>query len=588
MRWWLFFLLLPGILPALDVKESRWGYTGTVVRDSFNPLTLVLVNDKGTPYDGVVEVQKTGYFEGDEILRQELYLAPGGTRVVQFHVWMPEGREVAVMWKGGRFVVPEPKVAQLSVVHVAPESGLSLAATKFRMFPAEWFPTASAALDGLGAVIMDSVPRWEESRRRALLEWLQAGGVVHLATGLDGKRPVFEAELAVLNEQSADFRVGEGRVSFHDTSLSEVDKPDEFLKSAPPRALVLPKDNEQDMSYQKPFHEVERSIFQNLAEITRPNINWGLINFLGLLYILILGPGLLLLGRKTSYPFLPLLLFFVSVGLFSWFFSLVGKRGFGEQTQLHSLAVARQVGPGSWDVTQYANLFVTDGGPYEVRYASETGAFSTGSRREADTLAVFTPGPGGKMQVEMPLFSRRPFLHRGRFKGPVISTTVHEWTKDSGSFIPRISIAGLADEDLIRVSVRRDRKRYDLEKNADGEWVLPASSGPVESEVSQEEFDPYYNSYPYYRQSRTESRGERMEKVYDKEVNRLFELATPESVARPWPVMEPKEGAPPRLVIMTRLPADFRPQGDFANQTQGRAALVIPLEIPAAAAPGGL
>src|SRR5581483_5623718 len=68
---------------------------------------------------------------------------------------------------------------------------------KFHL-PDNLFPPFATATDALQLVILDHVPRWEESRRQAFLDWLYLGGTVVVLHDSSGKFPDFAGPMSIL------------------------------------------------------------------------------------------------------------------------------------------------------------------------------------------------------------------------------------------------------------------------------------------------------------------------------------------------------------------------------------------------------
>ncbi|MGZ0171256.1 MAG: hypothetical protein ACKVHE_17030, partial [Planctomycetales bacterium] len=118
----------------------------------------------------------------------------------------------------------------------------------------------------------------------------------------------------------------------------------------------------------------------------------------------------LLVRSKIDYRYSLLSLAVVVAG-FSWLFSVMGARGYGESTSTTSVATARQLTDGRWDVEQWNSLFVTSGGDYSIRAAGDFPVISTVENLERVSGAVRN-GRDGQFSVDMPPFTYRTFASR--------------------------------------------------------------------------------------------------------------------------------------------------------------------------------
>ena len=209
-RAWPVLLLagLPGPLfaaPLLEIKEVLWGFDGQVVPDRFNLLSIRVINPSDEPFDGTLSLEQSYGMERDgAVYAAPCFVAPAGTRWVQFYPYIGSDAEPWQLHWGERGAevkrLDEPRLGPPATVLLDdPQLPLSLAGGAFKSFPESLFPPDVAGTTGMGALLLDHVPRWEPARREALLDWLRGGGVVHLLQDKDGRPPEFAGELAVLN-----------------------------------------------------------------------------------------------------------------------------------------------------------------------------------------------------------------------------------------------------------------------------------------------------------------------------------------------------------------------------------------------------
>ena len=425
-------LLLCGLVSpvrGLTVQEVLWGFDGQVVPDRINLLSLLVVNDTGTPFSGTLELYRTDGLKpvgASEV--QDCFLAPFGTRWVQFYTHNSgENEEWILRWGRGlrqSMELTVPRLGAPARVLLNDPGDPFARSGSLKAFPEDIFPVTVAATDALESIVMDHAPRWEPVRRQAFLDWLRRGGTVHVLLGRSGRTPEFPSDLAVLNTAVDRFRVGAGLVVRHDVSRSGID--DQTLTDRGFPRLRLEKLEEWNS-----IAKVEDPFFTRLRSFTRAKHHWWLIYPYIILYIVLIGPVNYLLGRKWR-DYRLTLLFFVGVMAFSAvFLEWVGRRGHGESAAVHTLSYARPVADGVYDVTQWVNAFVTRGAYYKIQHDAPHSLYTTGQDMES-VNGVIQNGPDGTFTVDMPLYSWRSFVHRGKMKGPDLGLKLAKWSAGSG------------------------------------------------------------------------------------------------------------------------------------------------------------
>jgi hypothetical protein len=415
-----FCLLLAGKShAALQVGPPLWGFDGKVQHWSFNVVSLEVSNRGAQPFDGKLVLDSSG---SGAPAAQSLYLAPGSSRWVQFFPYVgsyvPNWR---LSWNDGHGQTEDlgqPKSGPPAVVILADPGAPGMRAVRMRLFQENLFPTAVGATEGLSAVVLDHQPHWEAPRREAFLDWVHRGGIVHLLPGADGAVPQFTDDLAVLNITTGDRqRVGAGLVVKHTISRSEITE--QWLKDHGFPQPEVRNDGKGNVN------DLDSFSFSKLGAITRPNINWALIYWLTLLYVVLIGPVFYFL-RKRNYRLL-LGGFLATVVLFAWVFTVIGRRGYGEKQIYHSLAIARPLGGGRFDVHEWIHAFATSGDIYRFEHAGGGHLYGTPSSEENVRGEIVT-GRESHFSADIPLFSSRPFLHRGAMKTDDPRLKVEEWT----------------------------------------------------------------------------------------------------------------------------------------------------------------
>ena len=425
-------VLLTRPAQAVDIDEELWGFDGRVLIQEFNLLSIRVSNPTDTPYEGLLELRRrdnTGQTIGATMV-EPLYVSPFSTRWVQFYPYVSNLRETwSVRATGEASVkIQQSRSGKKLPVLLVPADSVSSSGGGIRRFSEENFPPTVTATKALDALFMNRMPRWESPRRQAFIDWVRLGGIVHLLQQDDGEWPKFTDELAPLNDPLDVNRVGRGLVIKHDYAVDALDKTKvEQAVAAAQRVLHPGKDeldaametkrgaqaNAQQNAWGNDFglYDVLDESFTTLRELTRPNHNWLLIYFLSFVYIACVFPGCFLLGRRKLHYALTYGAILGTALLFSTIFLIVGKRGYGEETSVNSVAVATPIGDGAWDVLQWSNVFVTDGDDYTISHKGKGQLYSTCESREP-VNGVIDNGVDGSFQVDIPPFSNRTFASR--------------------------------------------------------------------------------------------------------------------------------------------------------------------------------
>src|SRR5690606_27280245 len=279
--------------PAQEVREMAWGFDGVHVAPGFfNPLTVVVHNPGNAPFDDVLLlIESNGLTDVGAPIVERCYLAPGATRVVQFHPFVSDiDGSWWLRWASARFarnaVRPAPSVAWRGLVVLHEGQTMREPVNEMPTFPAAWFPAVPGAAEALAHVVLDFAPEWDDARAGAFLAWLRAGNTVHLVPR-DGRPPTFGAgPLALLDDPRPHFAVGAGRAVRHDRPLGALKPGDLERPPLPPKEI------------QPPAQARAPDVLRTLQLALLPDHPWELIFLAAFAYVGCVGPVHWLLARR--------------------------------------------------------------------------------------------------------------------------------------------------------------------------------------------------------------------------------------------------------------------------------------------------
>ncbi len=541
---------------ALEVREHIWGFAGEPVPEVFNPLSVLLVNSSETPFNGEVTLFATEFTGrvGAKYV-ETVYLAPHGQRWVQFYpyvdrvsTWM---LSLGEGW-GARTDVSIIKLGTPARVLLSNPDDPFAEESEFKRFSDNLFPPTVSATDPLASVLLDHVPRWEPVRRTAFLDWLRRGGTLHLLLGADGKYPAFSDELAVLNISSDRQRIGNGEIIRHAVSRGGVRS--EMLGDRLPTAPGV------QHNYGNGFDE---GMFQQLALVTRPKIQWALIYLLAFAYLAIIGPGHYVWSRKRkSRVTLAGLLCCVSV--FGLAFMYIGRRGYHGVSTGQAIAWARPVGDGRFDVMQWSTAFVTHGDLYPIQHP---GAHNLYAVKEGDRAinATITSENSGKLIVDIPRNSSRGYLHRAVLPGDDLHVGVVEWEADGKLNKLVLAPAAGFPKEVVIIWARFGKRFYQM-KLESGQIVL------ADYKQEEEEFAKHWNVGAMSRMP-YESAGEESDSlsIFKQEISPLICRITglTDSPNQSAPSAESLPDDCIELFVAARSPESFHPTGKGFEKAEG-------------------
>ncbi|MDA0813018.1 MAG: hypothetical protein O3C21_11615 [Verrucomicrobia bacterium] len=400
---------------ALEFDEVSWGFNGRAVPDEFNLLSVVVRNPGAKPFDGTVTLEQTrgiGRIGGVEV--KPCYLEPGGSRVLQFYPRVT-GTSNWRLSDGADNEDIEPPREDLPAIVRLIDGDNPLRESEFlRAFPYQRFPTAVGATGGLFAMLADASPEFAPAQKAAFIDWVLAGGRLHVFLNSDGGYPDFaEPRLSLADTEvpvpggMLKRAIGNGTVTWHGRTVAS-------LTSGEVSALEPERDPLFDQGYEL---SIDAPLFRELQDLTRIDVAWPMVYLAAIVYIALLGPGHYFWMKRKSRDYrIVLIVLLATVVIFSGLFAYIGRRGYGEKTQASTVSLARHIEGNRYDVTTWGNVFVTKGADYELRHLSNRSLYSTGETYESANATIMNGGDG-VMKTEIPVFSSSTFVHRGTLEG---------------------------------------------------------------------------------------------------------------------------------------------------------------------------
>lgn len=587
---------------AIDVSDYKWGFNGKVAPHRFNVLSVLINNPTPQPFEGNIYLRKSlgGAGTVDATLVEPVTLAPNSSKWVQFYPYIISetgysSENWRVSYRGGSYDLPVPRIAKYQRVilddpnSVSPKGG----GIKFH-FPDNLFPPFVTATDALQLVAIDHIPRWEETRRQAFLDWIYLGGTAVVLHDASGKFPDFTGPLSVLKTPLDDQMYGAGRIllvpltrpQFGEDELKQVcaglpknyhapntDKTDDIVDQLDESQQ---KQLQQDQNYYvsegtDPFKST--SFLSQLKAMTKPSHNWVLLHLMFWVYILLIFPGCFLLGKKWSDFRVVYAGLLGTVALFSLLFSYVGQRGYGEATAVHTVAIAKPLPGGQMDVSSWSNIFVTSGADYEIRHNAFGSLYSTCNEHE-QVKGEINNGAEALFKVDIPPFSNRELAARAKMpiEGPSLKITEFQQT---GSQLAKleIEVSGLKPEDV--------EKQYCLIGNSfyllswkDGKLVLSAETGTVSGMLNiqnKQNLYPYGYRNPYDYGNQT-SVADRYTQMFDLLLSRSMNVSRTQDADQ---FRLPSNLI--RIFLYAKLPHEFAIQNKQLANQEGRVLYCINL-----------
>lgn len=424
---------------SVVIKQFEWGFDGKAVQRTFTPLSVLVQNNGPAPVSGTLtltkHIQLNQQIDAEYV--QTYYVSGYSSRWVQLTPYVIDDYETwTLAWgdqRNQRAEIPTPRVGERATVLISDPEAVQIAGGVLRRCDQALFPVSVTATDGLRGVAFDRPPDWQGAREQAFLEWLRRGGRVYLLDSPDGGPPQFKGDLAVLNQPDERFRIGAGLVRRIPLQASDVDYETAQSLILNDETPDVPVSVRQAAAAVSSFGgafgwDQDRQLFIDLQEAARFHRRWWLIYGSVLLYLLALYPGCYLLGRRVPDWRLFYAGFLGVCFLFSTGFATLGQVGGGESSRVRSVAIARQLEPGLYDVTQWSCLAAVNGDVYAVQHNGTGRLYSTCQEMERVNGRVLLHE--GRFDVDLPPASTRTLLHRMRINGRALGVDIRDMQID--------------------------------------------------------------------------------------------------------------------------------------------------------------
>jgi hypothetical protein len=494
---------------ALEIHEIRWSFNDRPVAYQFNPVTLLVENNQATPFEGEIRFQPESY-RGKVIglrLATTIYIAPYEKRWVQFYPYFTESNaNWTVVWdeadqeKKQSFLAPVP-VREKTMVQLIRTGNLERLLPGVKQFSEENFPPLSGATDSLKSIILDHVPNWGKARRTAFLQWIYAGGTLHLFQNLNGDYPVFSESFSPLDQTSTLVHYGKGKMIRHAQKVSQLSSTDikrlVQIRSRKGSDLEsvggigdVPETFYYDpvMGYYSPagIHSPvmsDEEILTHLTEMSKPQRIWYLNFFLSFVYLLVAGPGYYFVTRLSSRPARYYLCYFLGTAIFSIIFLVSGKYSSNQTSQVHSLFLAGVLPNQEIEISEWSSLGIVTGGAYEITHHGDEHLYAS-CNEFSKINGVTTSGPQGMMRVDIPPNSTQSFLHTGKTRETTFGVSVETaLTNEAGLETLTLKVDDAFPHEVEQIYYRSGSKLYELQQE-DDRLVFHGTSRDISSAIS--------------------------------------------------------------------------------------------------------
>ncbi len=589
---------------AIDISDYKWGFNGKVAPHRFNTLSVLVNNPTPQQFTGEIFLRKSlgGAGTVDATIVETITLSPNSSKWVQFYVYITSDNSYNgfinenwhLSYRGGGYDLPVPRIAKYQRIILDDPNSVSAkagGAIKFHL-PDNLFPPFVTATDSLQLVVLDHLPRWEESRRQAFLDWLYLGGTVVVLQDVSGKFPDFTGPMSVLKTPLEDQLYGSGRViqlpqtraQFTEDQLRQIcaglpknyqhsnsDKSDDIVDRVDESQQISQAHNYGFSEGSDPFQS--NSFLNQLKQMTKPDHNWILLHCMFWVYIALVFPGCYLLGKRWSDFRVVYAGLLGTVAVFSALFSYVGQRGYGESTAVHTVAIAKPLPDGQMDVSSWSNIFVTNGADYEIRHDAFGSLYSTCNDHE-QVKGEINNGAEAVFKVDIPPFSNREMAARTKtpYGGPKIA--IDSLKSNDGRLSELVlNVQGLKPADVEKQFALIGTSFYALNWQ-DDKLILGSETGNVVSVLRVQDKRNYQYGYggmygyDYKKQTPTE----RYTQMFDMLLSRSLNISREKDaeLLRLPPNMI-------RVFLYAKIPGEFAVQNQRLLNQEGRVLYCITL-----------
>jgi hypothetical protein len=323
------------------------------------------------------------------------------------------------------------------------------------------------------------------------------------------------------------------------------------------------------------------SFLGQLKEMTKPEHNWILLHFMFWVYIAMVFPGCYILGQRWSDFRVVYAGLLGTVFLFSFLFSIVGQRGYGEATAVHTVAIARSLPDGGLDVASWSNVFVTSGAVYPIKHNGIGALYSTCNESE-QVNGVINNGIDGTFVVDIPPFSNREFAMRIRLPSGSPKITVDSYKLAESQLSDLVlNVEGVTSKDTEFVNVVF-RDRFFTMHWQDGQLKQAADAGDAAAMLRVQNMQNWSTNrgypYGYGNEVAAKTAQERFRLMYTPLLSRSLNVAR-ESEARQ--VRIPMEML--RVYLYAKMPPEFAVQSTSLGGQNGQ--ILYCVDVPLTSAP---
>ncbi|MCM8540156.1 MAG: hypothetical protein NE328_07755 [Lentisphaeraceae bacterium] len=398
------YLLLSFQVFGIQIGKIQWGFNNKVKKHTFNFVTFEVMNDSPTVYDSYIALEPDG-MGVQTSLHKKLFLNPGQRKIVQFSCYIDHSDDNwTVKWEGGKSYIDKAPESNGSFIYLNQGFSAIRLNRGINLMQDSLFPATVTLTDDLDGLALDHNPDWSPKQKEAFMDWLRKGGAVFIINDRSGSQPKFTSIMSDLNNPDSKFHIGNGMVEREKVSITSFEKP--YVNTTERINEYTPNSNEY---------------FQALQYLVKTDHNWTLIYFLIFVYLIVIGPVNYLIGKKTRDWKVPNLFFLIAVIGFSILFSVIGRRGYGEQTKLTSVSLADVIEEDKYDVQQWTNIFVTSGDLYNLTHNGSPNQYYSFSEIGKKTMI---DADTGTFTADIPLFSSRRMIHRAKLDGPKINAEI--------------------------------------------------------------------------------------------------------------------------------------------------------------------